>query len=81
MRKLSDQIESFPDRFMRQDWLPLLNYNRDLVAKMIGAQQDEVVIVPNATHGVNNIVTQINWQEGDIIVICESLTCPSRGSY
>lgn len=78
MRKLSDEIESFPDLFMRRSWLAKLNNVRAKVAGIIGANQDEVVIVPNATHGVNNIVTQINWQEGDVIVICKlriSLRC------
>lgn len=79
MQKLSDEIESYPDLFMRRSWLPKLNETRRQVAEIIGAQTDEVVLVPNATHGVNNVVTQINWQEGDVIVICgfRSLTFDS----
>jgi len=71
MRKLSDEVESFPDIFMRRNWLPKLNDVRSKVAGLIGARQDEVVIVPNATHGVNNIVTQINWQDGDVVIMCK----------
>jgi kynureninase len=75
MRKLSDEIEAFPDLFMRRNWLPKLNDVRSKVADLIGANQDEVVIVPNATHGVNNIVTQINWQEGDVAILCKLILC------
>jgi selenocysteine lyase/cysteine desulfurase len=70
MRKLSDQIEARPDLFMRRSYLPILEATRANVAKLIGAETDEVVIVPNATHGINTIVNNIKWAEGDIIVIC-----------
>jgi hypothetical protein len=71
MRKMSDEIESFPDRFMRRDYLPKLLHVREQLAEIIGASTQEVVLVPNATHGVNNIVTQINWNDGDVIVMCK----------
>jgi hypothetical protein len=32
---------------------------------------DEVVIVPGATHGMNNILREIDWAEGDIILACK----------
>ncbi|WWD07144.1 hypothetical protein V865_005241 [Kwoniella europaea PYCC6329] len=72
MRKLSDQIESNPDRFMRRTWLPILNKVREQVSEMIGARTEEVVIVPNTTHGVNTVLMNLNWEEGDIIVIYSS---------
>jgi selenocysteine lyase/cysteine desulfurase len=53
---------------VRRSWLPRLDKVRSLVAEIIGAQTDEVVMVPNATHGVNNVVTQIAWQDGDVIL-------------
>ena len=71
MRKLSDQIEAFPDLFMRKDYLPKLTHVRSLLAELVGAQEREVVLVPNATHGVNNVVSQINWQDGDVVIMCE----------
>ncbi|GFZ51325.1 LOW QUALITY PROTEIN: hypothetical protein JCM24511_09085 [Saitozyma sp. JCM 24511] len=69
MHKLSEQCESNPDLFMRRSWLPLLNGVRSQVAEMIGAEVEECVIVPNATHGINTIVNNIEWAEGDKIVI------------
>ncbi|ORY28005.1 pyridoxal phosphate-dependent transferase [Naematelia encephala] len=69
MHKLSDQIESNPDLFMRRSYFSLLEDVRERTAKLIGARTDEVVIVPNATHGINTIATNIKWVEGDVILI------------
>jgi selenocysteine lyase/cysteine desulfurase len=70
MRQLSAQCESKPDYFMRRSWLRLLDKVRSQVADMIGAEPDECVIVPNTTHGINTIVSNVEWAEGDKIVIC-----------
>nr|XP_018259566.1 uncharacterized protein I303_07634 [Kwoniella dejecticola CBS 10117]OBR81724.1 hypothetical protein I303_07634 [Kwoniella dejecticola CBS 10117] len=72
MHRLSTQIESNPDYFMRRAWLPLLNKVREEVSSMIGARQEEVVIVPNTTHGVNTVLNNFEWAEGDIIVVYTS---------
>ena len=75
-RKLADQIERLPDKFMRRDWLPVLNNCRSQVSSLIGAKYDECVIVPNTTNGVNCVVSNIRWQDGDVIVLCEWSTPP-----
>jgi selenocysteine lyase/cysteine desulfurase len=77
MRALSDEIERSPDRFMRRTWLPMLTKVREQVAGLLGATTEEVVMVPNTTHGVNNILSNIEWQDGDIIVLCESSSLES----
>ena len=38
------------------------------VADLIGAAHGEVVFVPNTTHGINTILHNIEWREGDIIL-------------
>lgn len=50
---------------------------RQTVAKLIGAELDEVVLVPNATHALNTVLRNFEWREGDVIVGCSShsLTC------
>ncbi len=58
---------------MRRSWLPLLNQVRTSLAEMIGADLGEVVLVPNATHGINTILRNIDWEDGDIIVMCTCL--------
>lgn len=46
---------------------------RETVAKLIGAELDEVVFVPNATHALNTVLRNFEWREGDVIVGCPSL--------
>ena len=77
MRDLSDRIESMPDIYIRKDWLPMLNEVRSGVAKLINADFEEVVMVPNTTVGINTVVRNIDWKEGDVILMCE----PSRDHH
>ena len=35
---------------------------------MIGAAHDEVVLVTNTTHGLNTVLRNIEWREGDVIL-------------
>ena len=79
--KLRVQIEGNPDRFMKRDWLPLLNDVREKSAAIIGAKAEECVIVPNTTHGVNTILHNIKWAAGDRIVICKSSSLLSDLQY
>ena len=72
-RAISDEIEDFPDRFMRRSWLPRLNKVRQQTASLIGAQQSDIVIVPNVTVAISTILYNINWVEGDLIVICTAI--------
>ncbi|THH15703.1 hypothetical protein EW146_g4814 [Bondarzewia mesenterica] len=53
---------------MRIEFAPLMRSVRARVAKLIGAERDEVVIVPNASHGVNTVLRNFEWHEGDIII-------------
>ncbi len=69
---LSDRIEANPDLFHRIDFKPLLDEARSRVAQIIGADLDEVVFVPNASMGVNNVLRNFDWEEDDIIFACTS---------
>lgn len=40
---------------------------RQLVADLVGAEQDEIVFVPNATSGINTVLRNFEWKEGDIL--------------
>ena len=41
---------------------------RAAVAKLIGAETDEVVLVPNASHAYNVVLRNFEWREGDVII-------------
>ena len=56
---------------MRLELEGLLDNTRARVAKLIGAETDEVVFVPNATHGVNTVLRNFEWHEGDVLIDSE----------
>jgi selenocysteine lyase/cysteine desulfurase len=66
--KLTTLVERNPDKFMRFTSLPLLTHVRERLAKFIGAETDEVVLVPNASHGINTVLKNFEWQQGDILI-------------
>ncbi|KIY70553.1 PLP-dependent transferase [Cylindrobasidium torrendii FP15055 ss-10] len=68
-----DEIESAPDLWMRLKYQAPLVKVREQVAAMIGVKDvDEVVIVPNASHGLNTVLRNIIWAAGDVIVVCNT---------
>ena len=46
----------------------ILSVDSEAVAKLIGADADEVVLVPNATHALNTVMRNFEWREGDVII-------------
>ncbi|KAF8916069.1 PLP-dependent transferase [Mucidula mucida] len=71
--ELGDQIESCPDLWLRLKYQPKLVAAREQLASLIGVKDvDEVVLVPNASHGINTVMRNFIWNEGDVIVICNT---------
>ncbi|KAI0926138.1 hypothetical protein AcW1_008381 [Taiwanofungus camphoratus] len=66
--KLTMQVEGNPDKFHRIGYIPMLEEARKRVADLIGATHDEVVLLPNATHGINTVLRNIEWKEGDVLM-------------
>lgn len=91
VNRLNLVAESNPDKFHRvtfmpllakaryvvcvTDCLPLLTLRREQVAALVGAQHDEVVFVPNTTHGINTILRNIEWRQGDVILNSRFCAC------
>ncbi|EIN04913.1 PLP-dependent transferase [Punctularia strigosozonata HHB-11173 SS5] len=65
---MAQQIEACPDKFMRLTYQSLLIDSRSRVARLLGAHTDECVLVPNATHGINTVLRNIQWNDGDILI-------------
>ena len=61
---------------MRLTYAALWIRCRERVANLIGAGVDECVLVPNATHGVNTVLRNIDWKKGDVIVQSMASTRP-----
>ncbi|KAJ3736567.1 PLP-dependent transferase [Lentinula guzmanii] len=65
--------EANPDLFHRFTSVDLIRNVRERMAKFIGAAHtDEVVFVPNASHGLNAILRDFIWEEDDIICSCNT---------
>ncbi|KAI0706789.1 hypothetical protein C8Q72DRAFT_757542, partial [Fomitopsis betulina] len=58
-QELAVLAEQNPDKFHR---------TRQRVADLVGAKHDELVLVPDATHGINTVLRNFEWKEGDVIV-------------
>ena len=62
------EVEKNPDRFMRVTYTPLLKESRNKVAQFLEVDTDEIVLVPNATHGVNTVLRNFIWNKDDVII-------------
>ncbi|KAK3661161.1 hypothetical protein LTR56_000284 [Elasticomyces elasticus] len=63
-----DEAEARPDRFIRYDYPSLLDKSRDAVAKYINAPTSTIVLIPNATTGLNTVLQNLVFQPGDAII-------------
>lgn len=57
-----------PDTFIVQDLPNFIDESRAAIAPLLGVETDEVVFIPNATTGVNVVLRNIKWEEGDVII-------------
>lgn len=73
VRRLNVEVEESPDYFYRLNYQARLIEAREKLAAHVGAAADEVVLVANATTGVNTVLRNLAWKEGDTIVSCEFL--------
>lgn len=61
LRHYQDEAEARPDRFIRYDFPRLLDASREAVAALLRAPPETVVLVPNATEGVNTVLKNLHW--------------------
>lgn len=67
-RELQKLEAKRPDTFIVFDLPVLIDESRDAVAPLLGAPVDEIVFVPNATTGINTVLRNLKFEEGDVIV-------------
>ena len=61
-------IEGNIDRFIKLRLSEYLDPARHRLAKFLGAGLEEIVFVPSCSHGLNTILRNLLWNEGDIII-------------
>jgi isopenicillin-N epimerase len=67
-RTLRTQLEAEPVRFMVRELGPLLDQARARLAAFVGAQEEDLAFVPNATTGVNAVLRSLHLEPGDELV-------------
>ena len=60
-----EQLEREPLRFLMREFEPLLDHARNQLAAFIGAGEEELAFVPNATTGVNAVLRSLSFAPGD----------------
>jgi selenocysteine lyase/cysteine desulfurase len=73
LRELQDEAEAEPDIYIRASHVKYMNESRHLLAKYLNAPASTIVLVPNATTGLNTVLRNIVYKERDTI-ICFSTT-------
>ncbi|EOD49103.1 putative aminotransferase family protein [Neofusicoccum parvum UCRNP2] len=67
-RHWQDCAEARPDQFIRYDYPVELRKSRALMADYLNVPFETVVFVPNATTGVNTVLRNLEYEDGDVIV-------------
>jgi isopenicillin-N epimerase len=63
------RLERQPLQFLVREVEPLLDSARAVLAEFVGARPDDLVFVPNATHGVNTVLRSLEFQPGDELLV------------
>lgn len=65
--------ESCPDKFLRYQYINLLDNSRERLAQLVNAPVDECVIVQNATTAINTVLRNLVYKEKDVIVYFDTM--------
>lgn len=67
-QQLQRETEARPDTYLRYTYPELLAEARAAAALLLGAHAYEVVFVPNATTGVNTVLRNLGFADGDVVL-------------
>lgn len=70
-RRWQDEMEREPVRFLARELGPRLEAVRDRLATFLHADRAGLVLVQNATTGVNAVLRSLPWQPGDEILLAD----------
>ncbi|KAI0130025.1 putative aminotransferase family protein [Xylariales sp. AK1849] len=68
---LRAEVESAPDPFIALHFASRLAKSRAIVADILRCPTDELVLVPNATTGIDTVLKNLVWQPGDVVLCYE----------
>jgi isopenicillin-N epimerase len=78
--RLRERMESEPVRFFTRELEPLLDEARAALAAFVGAGEDDIAFVPNATAGVNTVLRSLDLRAGDELVTTDQEYNASRNA-
>ena len=64
-QELQQKIEEDPVRFVTEDFEPLYHENKQALAEFLNSHPDDLVLVKNATQGVNTVLHSLTFNRGD----------------
>ena len=79
-RYFQDQMEREPVQFMLRNLPENLWLAQQSLAELVGAQAKDLVLISNATDGVNAILGSLNWEPGDEILFVDQIYGACRKS-
>lgn len=65
--------ESRPDKFIRYDYPNLLDKSRQALADLLKVDVAEIVLLSNATLGINTVLRALEYEPGDVIIYFSSI--------
>jgi len=68
-REWRDRMETQPLQFLVRELEPALEAAREALAQFVGAEAADLVLVPNATHGVNTVLRSLTFGPGDELLV------------
>eukprot|EP01031_Cornospumella_fuschlensis_P038784 gene38784-47163_t len=66
------EVESFPDLWFRDTMYKLEDRSRELVAELIKADKEDVVMVENASYAINSVLRSFPFKQGDKVLVFSS---------
>ena len=68
-KNLFKKVQKNPLRFMTQNQPKLMNQTIEIVSKYINANKENVVLIENASAGINSVLRSTRYKKGDKILI------------
>lgn len=68
LRKSQDDCEARPDAYIRYDYPKALDVAREAIARLVNVPAETCILVPNATTGLNTVLRNLVFEEGDVII-------------
>ncbi len=68
-QEIRDRLERQPVRFFVRDLEGMLDAARGRLAAFVGAEEEDLVFVPNATSGVNTVLRSLRFAPGDELLV------------